>query len=186
MNRHALATACLLAVLAADARGQPTQEPPAAAPAPAPCSAPEHRQFDFWAGNWEVVDPTGKVAGRNVIEPILGGCVLREHWKGARGLEGYSFNAWDANTRQWHQTWVDSAGTVLRLAGGLRDGAMVLAGEDPVTERAPQGTRHRITWTPRPDGTVSQHWESSQDGGTTWATAFDGTYRRADAAPDAG
>jgi hypothetical protein len=27
-----------------------------------------------------------------------------------------------------------------------------------------------------PDGAVSQHWETSQDDGATWATAFDGRY----------
>ena len=27
------------------------------------------------------------------------------------------------------------------------------------------------------DGTVRQHWETSGDGGATWATAFDGLYR---------
>ena len=34
---------------------------------PAPCSAPEHRQFDFWLGDWEVKGPAGKVAGRNMV-----------------------------------------------------------------------------------------------------------------------
>ena len=26
------------------------------------CSAPEHRQFDFWVGDWDVTTPTGKLA----------------------------------------------------------------------------------------------------------------------------
>ena len=56
---------------------------------------------------------------------------------------------------------------------------MVLEGEDPPTEQAARGVRHRITWTPRPDGTVRQHWQTSLDGGATWTTAFDGAYRRA-------
>ena len=66
---------------------------------------------------------------------------------------------------------------MLRLAGGLRDGAMVLEGELPATAG---GVQHqRITWTPRADGTVTQHWETSDDAGETWTTSFLGVYRRA-------
>jgi hypothetical protein len=53
---------------------------------------------------------------------------------------------------------------------------MVLEGTAPgETGAVPE--RQRITWTPGPDG-VRQHWESSADDGATWATAFDGRYRR--------
>lgn len=38
--------------------------------------------------------------------------------------------------------------------------------------------RHRITFTPRPDGTVRQYWEVSRDGGQTWTGNFDGLYVR--------
>ena len=93
MARRPLAASCLVAALAAAASAQQAPQQAPAAPPPRPCSAPEHRQFDFWAGSWDVVGPSGKVAGHNDIEPILGGCVLREHWKGTGGLEGYSFNA---------------------------------------------------------------------------------------------
>jgi hypothetical protein len=157
--------------------------PPPAAPAPAPaqpppCAAAEDRQFDFWAGSWEVTLPDGRLAGTNVIEPILGGCVLREHWRGRGGLEGWSFNTRDRRTGRWHQTWVDSAGSLLLLAGELRDGSMVMAAESPDPGQPGRTVRQRITWTPSPDGSVRQHWESSADG-TTWTTVFDGTYRRA-------
>jgi hypothetical protein len=38
--------------------------------------------------------------------------------------------------------------------------------------------RHRITWTPLPEGRVRQFWENSRDEGKTWSVAFDGTYVR--------
>jgi hypothetical protein len=38
------------------------------------------------------------------------------------------------------------------------------------------GVRQRVTWTPRADGSVRQHWESSRDG-ASWHTDFDGIYR---------
>jgi hypothetical protein len=54
---------------------------------------------------------------------------------------------------------------------------MVLAGSQPLRDWS--GTAHnRITWTPRSPTEVRQHWEVSTDGGTTWRTVFDGTYRR--------
>ena len=75
----ALVPFMLLAVLA-NAANDP------AVPAKAdPCAAKESHQFDFWIGDWNVVDPAGKVAGHNRIEAILGGCALAEHWDGAGG-----------------------------------------------------------------------------------------------------
>lgn len=32
-----------------------------------PCSTPEYRQFDFWAGSWEVYAPNGQMVGRMVL-----------------------------------------------------------------------------------------------------------------------
>jgi len=145
------------------------------APAAKPCSEPERRQFDFWIGEWDVTGlKTGQKAGENSIVAIHDGCALRESWRGAKGSTGTSLNAFFGG--QWHQTWVDNSGLLLRLDGGLRDGKMVLEGET----RARDGGRvlHRISYEPRPDGSVRQHWETSRDGGRTWTTAFDGLYVR--------
>ncbi len=138
---------------------------------PKPCAAPEHRQFDFWVGDWRVTTPDGKHAGDNRIEKVLDGCALHESWQGASGGRGFSYNAYDRDRKVWHQTWVDKQGNLLLLEGGLRDGAMVLEG-------AQGATLNRITWTPNKDGSVRQHWEASADQGKTWQTAFDGLYRR--------
>src|SRR5687768_1412209 len=87
-----------------------------------PCSAPEHRQFDFWIGEWEVTGARGQKAGTNRIERILGGCVLYESWTSAGASRGHSFNIWDPGDTKWHQTWVDNSGTFLQLAGGIING----------------------------------------------------------------
>ena len=44
----------------------------------------------------------------------------------------------------------------------------------------PQGivALQRIGWTPLHDGRVRQHWETSNDTGKTWTTAFDGYYTK--------
>jgi hypothetical protein len=143
---------------------------------PAACAAPEYRQFDFWAGDWNVTQ-NGKRAGTNRIEKILGGCALLEHWEGAGGSRGNSLNYYDAVRHVWHQTWIDNQGAPLELEGKLEGDNMVLTGnaQDPASGA---GVINRLTWTPRPDGTVRQHWETSADGGKTWQTAFDGLYAR--------
>jgi hypothetical protein len=147
--------------------------------APAPCSAPEHRQFDFWLGDWNVTSG-GKPAGTNSIHQVHGGCALQENWKGAGegGFSGSSFNIYDSASGNWHQTWVDSGGTLLQLDGGLVNGSMVLEG----TRRARDGkgmARHRISWTPGADGSVRQLWEVSRDEGASWSAVFDGRYEKA-------
>ena len=35
-----------------------------------------------------------------------------------------------------------------------------------------------VTWYDNEDGTVRQHWEVSKDRGKSWATAFDGHYKK--------
>ncbi len=151
-------------------------------PRPPPCAAPEHRQFDFWLGEWDVFGPQDKVVGHSRIESILNGCVIAEHWTSGGNPpgagDGKSFNAYNAQTRQWEQFWVDAQGGRLILAGGLRNGAMVLEGTQPLADtKTGKHQRERITWTPLPDGSVRQLWESSVDDGGSWTVAFDGNYR---------
>jgi hypothetical protein len=139
------------------------------------CDDAAHRAFDFWVGEWEVHTPDGKLAGSNRIEREYGGCVLHERYTTARGYSGESLNIYDTGRKVWHQTWVDSDGTLLLLEGGLRDGKMVLEGQTANAEAAP--TRHRITWSPNADGSVRQLWESTDAKGQ-WTVAFDGKYTR--------
>lgn len=139
------------------------------------CDAKEHRQFDFWLGEWNVRTPDGKLAGVNSIKREYDGCVLHERYSTAREYSGESLNAYDAGRKVWHQTWVDTDGALLLLEGGLRGRSMMLEGQNVGANG--QVTKHRITWTPNPDGTVRQHWESTDAKGQ-WTTAFDGTYTK--------
>lgn len=143
-----------------------------------PCSAPEHSQFDFWVGSWEVASPDGKHQGTNAIVKILGGCAIQENWAGAGGgLTGQSYNIYSTARGVWHQTWVDSNGSLLLLDGGIEDGSMVLRGESPAKDG--HGTLlHVISWEPLEGGDVRQTWRISKDGGDTWNDAFIGIYSR--------
>ncbi len=148
----------------------------AADPKPVPCSSDQHRQFDFWIGKWKVTD-RGQVAGENDIQRILGGCALLENWTSAQGGAGKSLNFFDRVDGQWHQTWIDASGGALFLAGKFENGAMRLAGARAATAKA-AAVRHRITWTPQPDGKVRQLWESSPVDKEEWTVQFDGLYER--------
>jgi len=160
------------------------EEPASGSPAlAAACSSAAYRQFDFWIGDWDVTS-AGQPAGTNSIQPIHGGCALKENWQGSGegGISGSSFNIYDQATGKWHQTWVDSSGTLLLLDGGLVDGSMLLNGQKPARDGSGI-VQHRISWTPNPDGSVRQLWEASKDEGDSWTVLFDGLYSRASTAP---
>jgi hypothetical protein len=141
-----------------------------------PCDAPDYRAFDFWLGNWEVTTPAGKLAGTSRIEREYEGCVIHEHYAAAgRGYSGESLNMFDAARKVWHQTWVDTDGTLLLLEGRLVDGRMVLEGQTANVNSLP--TRHRITWSRNADAGVQQVWESTDAKGE-WAVVFNGKYTR--------
>jgi hypothetical protein len=55
--RKLLLLALLLSPLAVHAQQKPA------------CAVPEHRQFDFWLGTWEVTTPDGKLPGRTASRP---------------------------------------------------------------------------------------------------------------------
>jgi len=148
----------------------------------APCEyIPEFNQFDFWVGDWRVVDPSGMFQGTNRIEKAQGGCVLVENWTGAGGSTGMSMNFYDASAGQWVQVWI-SPGLQLEIRGGLQDGSMVLTGYIYYVQ---SGDRRpfRGTWTPMEGGVVRQHFEESSDDGQTWSTWFDGRYHRQESSP---
>lgn len=172
MHLRTLAGLLLWAGLAPASAQTSSQPPPT-------CAAPEHRQFDFWIGDWDVYGgPTGDaLVGRNTITPVASGCALREHWINARGVDGHSLNAYDREAKAWTQFWIGSDGVILRLQGGLRaDGAMAMEGTLPDGKGGLQ--RQRIVWTPLADGRVEQRWDTSDDDGARWQTSFIGLYRR--------
>jgi hypothetical protein len=166
-------TALILGAIAMSSSAPTTPQTPT--PPPLACTAPEHRQFDFWLGEWNVYGPQGKLAGTNSIRREIGGCVLHERYDTGRGYSGESFNVYDEPRKVWHQTWVDSGGLLLLLEGGFRDGKMILEGQTTGADQ--KVMKHRITWSANQDGTVRQLWESTGPNGE-WTVAFDGKYTR--------
>src|SRR4029078_8672821 len=87
------------------------------------CKLPEHRQFDFWVGRWDVY-PTGKdkLVAHSLIENLYGGCVIAENWMPLKGTEGGSLNTYAPEDRQWPQVWMDAANGRVGFDGRLADG----------------------------------------------------------------
>ncbi len=141
-----------------------------------PCTAPEYRHFDFWLGEWDVTSAgSSSASASNTISREHGGCVLLEQYT-AGAFTGMSLNFYDSTTGKWHQTWMSNSGGALYIEGGLNDqGQMVLTDAGSPSSAATNAT-NRITWTPNPDGSVRQFWQTSSDGGETWNVAFDGLY----------
>ncbi len=154
-----------LAVLANAAPTQTTSQSAA-------CDRPEHRQFDFWVGSWDVY-PTGqeKLVAHSLIEKLYAGCTIRENWMPLGKGGGGSLNMYDPAKRKWHQTWQDSQNGRVEFDGGVVAGKMVLisAGSQSFT---------RMTYSQNADGSVRQLGEQSVDAGKTWQPSFDFTYRK--------
>lgn len=140
-----------------------------------PCMAtPEHRQFDFWIGEWNVLTPQGQLAGTNSVQRVVDGCVIFENWTGSQGGNGKSFNYYDRNDRKWHQLWVGSGGGAVNFSGEFKDGAM----RYEAVSAAANGTKtlQRMTFFKLEGDKVRQLWETSTDDGKSWTVAFDGMY----------
>lgn len=138
-----------------------------------PCTAPEHRQFDFWLGQWNITTPSQPPGSSPIPSDITlepGGCAVFENFNNGRGR---SINVYDPADAMWHQTFVFANGQILVLVGGLDGEAMVLSRSLPGT---PAGSFDRWTWTQLSGGRVRQLQEVSTDGGQTVQPGFDGTY----------
>jgi hypothetical protein len=145
--------------------------------AQAACADLVYKQFDFWLGDWNVSDAAGKLIGRDHVAHAFGGCVVQESWTSVDGGTGGSFSMYDVSRKLWHQTWVDSSGTLVVLEGALKDGRMMLTGQQ-VDEKG-KTEQTRMTWT-QENGKVRQLWEASADGGKTWKVIFEAIYTKAD------
>ncbi|MEL7045093.1 MAG: hypothetical protein AAGL66_08745 [Pseudomonadota bacterium] len=137
----------------------------------------EHRQFDFWLGEWQVTDEAGtKIYGNNSITRGADGCLMMENYASVEGFTGSSLNYYDPSSEQWHQQWVDNGSSIIRLAGGRDGSAMRLAGTIYYLATG-KAAPLRGSWTPLEDGRVRQFLEQENEDGE-WIVWFDGYYQK--------
>lgn len=148
-----------------------------------PCADAAYRAFDFWLGTWEVfgIDAQGKVgakAGTNVITSQEQGCLILEQWTGISGGTGQSYNYYDPSMQRWRQLWISAAATI-DYEGGLNEaGEMLLEGD--IVYRNGTVAPFKGKWTPKPDGTIIQHFDQYNAQTEQWAPWFTGLYKKLD------
>lgn len=141
-----------------------------------PClHKPEYKQFDFWLGQWSVMQGDQETA-TNIIQRQVESCIILENYTQSDGYNGKSVNFFDSSLGKWRQTWVDCLGNVGEFIGQFKDGAMQFEGE---THQA-NGTKvlRRLTFYNLGPDKVRQYSEASTDGGKTWNPHYDITYIR--------
>ena len=141
------------------------------------CCTAQHRQFDFWLGEWMVFDTAGKKLGENSIVKLEDQCLLSELWQGAGGGTGRSFNYYDPSDSTWNQLWLDKQGTILKLKGRAKTNSMILK-SDWAAGQGGSKFYNRITWKKNEDGSVLQLWEILGPSDEVLSVAFKGIYKR--------
>ena len=163
------------------------QAPATASPPPLPrCDRPEHRQFDYWVGEWDV-RPAGQPESAptplgNVVRLEDAGCVVTEHWTTPR-MTGRSVNLFDRTRGEWHQTWVDSTGGLHEYWGAANAGGdLVFYGSTPAA--TPGNARQTVRLTffnlgpdRRAPSRIRQFSEVLGADGR-WTTSYDLIYTR--------
>jgi hypothetical protein len=144
-------------------------------PKDAACQAPEHKQFDFWVGDWDAFDVGSTVVVAHLkVDRLLDGCVVREEYEGSDDHKGESLSIYDASRKVWHQTWVTNRGELLVIEGSFKAGEMILTGADRTTD----GRERRVRGIWKPEGAgVRETAITSTDGGKTWKPWFDLVFR---------
>jgi len=146
----------------------------AAARAPS-CASPEYHQFDFWLGDWDVVDlDTGASTAHVQVDRILDGCVLHERYEDTTGSAGESFTTYDKGRKVWHQTWVTNRGRLLTIEGHAGREGIVMVGS--YFREDGEEVRVRGTWKPVRGG-VQETAAISDDDGNSWKPWFDLLFR---------
>ena len=145
-------------VLAMSTQTTGTAPPPApatVAPAQPACTAAEHRQFDFWIGEWDV-QVSGQPAGSNSVQLILSDCVIMENWSGAggnfgaRGSEGLRKGFRRLVTKQARMQLRQSAFEDLQVARGLLRRQAIVGGVRGRNEEEKQQAEESFHCLPRP------------------------------------
>ena len=145
------------------------------------CCLPQHRQFDFWIGTWDVNNASGTKVGTNTISSTLNGCLITEKWVSESGNIGTSYNYFDVSDSTWNQVYIDNVGTVLLLKGQFVNEKMILSSD--LVKTSTNEYRNRITWSQDSTGNVTQLWEILDVNDSLLQVAFEGTYIRNTALP---
>lgn len=170
------------ATVAADRPGAAARRASSAV-ATSACDSSEDRQFDFWLGDWRVIDAhSGRLVGFDRVRGRLRGCVIQQsltmltdlYRKPALGyrMAGTSISRFDGQA--WLQMWADDQWGAIVMRGGPHAGdAMVLTSIVPS-----RGRDVRLLWRKYPDGTLHILQYVAPAGSGKWTQYGDLIYLR--------
>lgn len=146
----------------------------------------ELRQFSFWLGDWEFVNPTTlkdgttvQVPGTNHISVVFDGYGILEDFSmgtGPQQFSGGSLTIFNRKDGKFHQSWTDNAGFVMTFVGGMEGDAMILYG--PEYQQNGKTVRTRLVWKNIRTHAMDWSYERTEDGGATWVSTWDIAYTR--------
>ena len=183
--KYSIRTVAILGVVAGICLSYPRSGPAQAATSPSPTRDGQH-DFDFNIGVWHThikrfLNPFE--SGSESIE-LNGTVTVRKVWDGRAQLEeietdgpkghweGLTLFLYNPKGHQWSQSFVNSKVGIVSGSpnvGAFKDGRAVLIGQDTLNDQA---ILVRAVWsdiTPESHHYVESY---SNDGGTTWVTAF--------------
>ena len=148
------------------------------------CETPQHHQFDFWLGDWQVFDASSdKLVAFDRVEKHSEGCIVEQNMifvtdmyrrPGASyRLSGMSVNRYDGEA--WLELWADNQWGAIAMRGSPdAKSAMVLETITPSRNRD-----LKIVWENRADGTVRiLQYVATPAGSGRWKKYGDLVYRR--------
>jgi hypothetical protein len=164
----------------------------------AACQDSSQRQFDFWIGDWDVVNrqrrPQGTrwgVTGRATdrVHAVAGGCGIVEHWRGTTAMGqvlGYSLRAWNSAKGRWDLVLLwprPNQPRFFTLEGAFRHGR----GEFFRTVSDTAGNPVQVRFTFSDITPTSLRWNDgiSRDGARSWSTTWIMEFARRDSLADA-
>ncbi len=151
----------------------------------------ESRQFDFWVGEWDVLnrnrppeDPrwydTGAATAR--VYPVVAGCGIVEHWRGdafGEFVEGFSLRAFNRGRGQWDLVllWPNQGDPRFgELRGGFRHNRGEFYSQS-ITETGDTSVT-RFTFSDITSNSLRWQEAVSMDAGRTWASSWIMEYNR--------
>lgn len=141
------------------------------------CQSAPYKQFNFWVGEWEVLDTNSNVIGHNSILKKENNCLIHENWKSTKGFTGESFNYFDSSDSTWNQLWIGQQGNILKLKGKYNDNLKSMVLSDKHSN--PNGNIiNEITWTKTEKGNVIQTWKTFNTLEKKEQIIFKGIYQR--------
>jgi len=139
--------------------------------------------FDFWLGKWEVTWEEGDSIGRgtNYIQKILDGNVIQENFRILEGqnagFKGTSISVYQPRFDRWKQAWADNSGGYYDFTGKV-DGEKRIFQTDILEREDGSRFTQRMVFYDITENSMTWDWESSADGGETWALNWRIFYER--------